>query len=673
MRWEAANVARRHPNPHDDAIADEPSTLGNTQRRRSTETAEAALARLTKAYSVAMTCVGALHRASSALYKSTTLEKELDPSNSATQQKQQLERVAGAARTALENAVLLDPLILAHAPTFYKTIRKIAEEDPSTTLPTASERRWGAVLDAPSRPAPPVLTSSAHRSTVRQLAYLSLVNYSDLLLSSCACCHRRRRHGIQDNSTSHTILDKGVTPRLKILQQTNHSGDCCCWSGEAEAVTQRLALVALCDSSELDGSDPSLWLKLACTARSLGRVVVLAKNGDNAFLNIKGGVKNHARGIWQYRRLERHALERGISALPEGVPPNRTIVRALNELNQAEAPENYFSKLIESHNDTTTKLLLDLPRYSWSVLGRMLMRACREGAAYRFDITPGRKHEQRKGEKIFGSPRISLRISPMLALPPSVLGTICQFLEERYIWRFEATCRALSVSLMSARALMEQAHHNNSMTARKDRNLSDTEMEVTHNPTESTNEKSETKDKNNKGGDHRDAPRQEQPMRSYRTSKRVMSQLITSGKMAERKSKRASVEFCFLASVLSCSEDDLDYLTQSKGQILWENSLLASDGSIQVPYGSLGLGSSLTTANARSSAQEMQSRQQNEARERSGEASLVFFTERWSCRNSGPIDVLSKFLAHIALNVEDVFANASEDMMGLSSCVTDCA
>lgn len=100
MRWEAANVKKRtrsEDERHDDS------------NPKSSETVEAALARLTKAYSAAMACIGSLHRVASL------------PENDEI-----LQRVADAARTTLEHVVLIDP---------YDRLERHALERGRTALP----------------------------------------------------------------------------------------------------------------------------------------------------------------------------------------------------------------------------------------------------------------------------------------------------------------------------------------------------------------------------------------------------------------------------------------------------------------------------------------------------------------------------------------------------------
>ena len=115
-------------------------------------------------------------------------------------------------------------------------------------------------------------------------------------------------------------------------------------------------------------------------------------------------------------------------------------------------------------------LVIDLPRYSWSTLGRVLMRACREGStsscsgggsggggwSIRSTTTKtttttttaaaggtGSSSNNQGTTKItttnttttdcsdllpFGSPAIHISISPVLTLPPTALWTVCEFL-----------------------------------------------------------------------------------------------------------------------------------------------------------------------------------------------------------------------------------------------------
>jgi hypothetical protein len=571
-----------------------------------------------------MECIGALNKTNRMLQKETTVTDDALVV---------LERVSNAARSTLETAILLDPLVVAHVPTLNQTMHDLSD---------TGDTWWESVKE--KRPTPPVLSSAAHKSTIRELAYLALVNYSDLLLSCCLC-----------GSSSHqeTILDRGVVRKVKVLADKNR----CCWKTESQENTQRLAVTALCDASNLDGSDPTLWLKLACAARGLERIIY--ENNESTIL------------LSKYRRLQRYALERGSQALPPNMPPNRTILRALEELNAEPAPEAYHPILVRGAEQV--KLVLELPRYSWSMLGRMLVRACREGS----DFHAEPKHhntDRRKPSSQFGSPAISLNLSPMLVLPSKVLGRICQFLTKSSIFRFEATCRALSVSIISARASMEEEK-----TVARPRLETKTTGDSTKGPEidpskqpDATKEKGETTDESKENTDKEAKSKNEnskdhkaqEPTQYHRTSKRLRSQLITSGKIADRSSKRKSFDYCFLASTLSCTkEKHRENMKKLEGDKTVSYLLQGQDMSSSPTKMKGG------SRNESSSSKDVY---RQEAKERLGDSSLSAFVERWSSRNSGPMDLLMNYLTHISINVEDVFASDPGGTMVLTSCLLGC-
>jgi hypothetical protein len=624
MRWEGANVKEKQEDRRDDS-------------KKSSETVEAALARLGRSYAAAMNCIGSLHRLDLLGEKDdTSLES--------------MQRVANAARSTLERTVLIDPLVAETlAPCWYQVVNKACHEN---------QDRWAFVQE--TRPHPALLTSSSHRSTVLELAYLSLVNYADLLVKAC-------RFPTKDEGSG--ILTRGVVPHVPPLH----------WNEEEVEFIQRLAVAALCDASELDGSDPTLWLKLACAARRLTLV-----SGES------------------YDRLERHALERGRTALPPDVPPNRLIVRALEQhLQEKESCQEYPYKL--HTQEETPSLVLDLPRYSWSMLGRMLLRACREGNEYRphYYSTTAENAKQP-----FGSPCIVLKLSPMLALPSEALGTICQFLDSASVWKFEATCRALSASILSARTFMERRSETNNDVAAQDKkpeeepsgeaaaaaaaaaNTNPTgslpsistgggasaEQSASSNRQTSSGDQNAASNRQTSGGDQSTASNrqtsggggasenEEQAASSYRTSKRVQSKRITSGKLAERKAKRNSVEFCFIAALFGCTKGDDKYQTALKEEIKWDE---------QAP-GDLRIQSSLPQEGSPTKSTNKQQRDTAGIQARLGDASLSTFVETWSAKNSGPLDILSRYLSHIAMNVEQVFTVDSDNTLALPPFIIDC-
>ena len=588
MRWEAANV-KENARPE-----------GGDGLKKSLETVEAAISRLTRAYTAAIKCIGSLHRLESI--------QEKDEASI-----QSMQRVADAARSTFERTILSDPLIAESlAPTWHGVVKRRRREN-----------EWSFIQEA--RPIPPELTSSSHQSAVRELAYLSLVNYADLLVKACST-------QVQGEG----ILQRGVVSRVPQLS----------WSEQEEEFMQRLAVAALCDASDLDGSDPTVWLKLACAAR---RLSVIAEESHD--------------------RLERHALEQGVTALPSDVPPNRLIVKALEQhYKERETITEYPEKLYTP--EETPSLVLDLPRYSWSMLGRMLLRACREGSAYR----PHFFSAEETTQVPFGSPCIVLKLSPMLTLPLEALGTICQYLDNRSIWKFEATCKALSASILSARVSMERRGETSDVV----------QNEMDESPLESAADQSKacetgpTASNDPSAGPATTATgvmpdvasnrqtsastNDSEASRSHRTSKRVQSQRITSGKLAERKAKRNSVELCFLATVFGCTSNDEKYKAALREKIDWDDSIPADLRIRPLPSRDVASPSKTWSKQQRDTAG---------SQARMGSASLTAFVEKWSGRNAGPLDILSRYLAHVAMNVEDVFTVDSDNAVALAPFVIE--
>lgn len=585
MSWAAANAPKVHRETLD-------LNESRNEKRRSTETVEAALSRLSKAYTSSMECIGALHKTDRMLQK--------EPSTTSHEALATMERVATAARSTLEKAILLDPLVVPHIPTLYGTMRKLHD---------CHEDRWKEVEEL--RPIPPVLSSVAHKTTIRELAYLALVNYSDLLQSCCPDRFTQRN--------TEFLLDRGVVEKLPSLKE--HS----CWKDEAQEDTLRLAVTALCDASHLDGSDPTLWLKLACASRRLETLLELS-------------TVEHSK----HRRLQRYALERGSSVLPPHLPPNRAIQRALNELMAEPEPTVYESHPISNE---PIKIVLDLPRYSWSMLGRMLLRAAREGADYHVD----HKHRPNNKQIQFGSPMIELNLSPMLVLPTPVLGRVCLFLDNGSIWRFEATCRALSVAIMSARAAMEETTIHSKIA----------EIPIPS-PGKAVKDKKEVQGVEKKT-EARKAPSNDNAAKeNHRSSQRLRSQQITSGKKAERLGKRQSFDYCFIAATTGTTIEEFKGIIQD------------TNGDDSVRHLLPGFDSMRSSANRRYYGGADPSSKRREAQDPIGESSLAAFVETWSKKNSGPMDLMMQYLKHVAMNAEDVFASDPGGTVVLTSCILSC-
>ena len=482
--WQGANWRRQQQRS-----TGESSGSPNSKRRKTTgstrpsETVEAALNRLQKAYGTAMECVGAWHKADAALCRR---ERSSNNDSSNNNNLDPLWAVGRAARQTLEGSILRDALVQPHAPAW--------------SYQDATVAAAGTAVQ---------LRSAGHKATVKQLAYLSLVNYGDLLLQGLSPFPPllTTTNDPAAAAAAATILDRGVVPSLKSFvreandDSTNASASNCssCWTvepktnkkkaeedgvadnmmdveeeapaaplveEEPEQQTVRYALVAYLDATALDGSDPTLWLKLACAARRLGRL--LSREEENSIPT----ATPTSPCFWKHRRLEQHALERAVAALPPSQPPNRTAVRALDEWHrEAERVTEYPPTLAEQpmteQPTVEESLVLVLPRYSWSTLGRMLLRVCREGSSY--NNNNNTSTSTRSGHATTNvvettttgytlssvSPNVQVQLSPILVLPTTVLATVCSFLEPRQMGCFEITCRAMAASIISARAVLD--------------------------------------------------------------------------------------------------------------------------------------------------------------------------------------------------------------------------
>jgi hypothetical protein len=132
--------------------------------------------------------------------------------------------------------------------------------------------------------------------------------------------------------------------------------------------------------------------------------------------------------------------------------------------------------------------------------------------------------KKQRNRPTFASPVVVLRLSPILALPSTVLAGICQFLEPSSVCRFEATCRALSVSIITARAALDHSatiQQRENEESKKERESSD-DLPPGKSVEANESSKDEVVDESETSAKH-----------SSRASKRLQSQIITSGKRAE--------------------------------------------------------------------------------------------------------------------------------------------
>jgi hypothetical protein len=766
------------------------------RKKASSETVEAALNRLSKAYTVSMECVGAWHQAAAATTTTTTTTcteasaaSAASPANgtdaeddSAVKKIASLKKVAQTTRRTFEQAILLDPLILQYAPCLDQLLTDwcsnnnnnnnnsnsnsigIGNCSSSFIVPLARGRHV--------RPTPAALTSAGHRSTVQQLAYLSLVNYADLLLAGCGGNSNNTSNSgaaatsCSCSSSSSSILDRGVVRPVLMKHPKNDTTSTSsggCWEmeattdttdatatataatvdndairEEAKVDTVRLALVCLVDATELDGSDPTTWLKLACAARRLGRLLVMNNNNDNNNNNNNNSNHHgHSSSSSSYRRLERHALERGQTCIPAHVgPPNRTIVRAfqqwLAEEEEEEEEQNEQSQPDQGQGETAVvlsspppppppeqeplTLTLELPRYSWAVLGRMLLRACREGNHY---TTHHHHHHPQHSHSttgsaahdawLFASPTVIIKLSHMLTLPQAVLVRTCSFLDAASIRRLESTCRALSVSVHEAATrimALEVGEKSTNDTARPATIPGTTAATAS---AAAAAADVDDKDANENIAFTSAAGQQAKSARSSpkasprgiqngkqasRTSKRVRSQIITSGKRAERTSRRTSTDYCLLAATMGCTPDDANYrLQQQQG-----DPVVVAAGRRQIDTAAATKRqlasfrhktSSSTTATTATTTANAINKLRQEAGERLSPASLTLFVQKWSnnhptnsaindnnhsSNNSPPLALLFGFCAHASMHIAQVYASDFHyhGSVVLSSCLYDC-
>ncbi len=664
IMWEAANAPSvlprdegsgeilRHQNQHHNK-----QQISNERRIISSETIEAALSRLSKAYTTSMECIGAIHNTNRMILKEEQTSTRTATIDSALAT---IHTVSKVARTTLETAILLDPLVVTHDPTLHQTMIDLSNN--------TDNNRYDFVQE--EKPTPPTISSTAHKSTLVKLAYLSLVNYSDLLLQASS---------VATPMKNGSILDRGIVKPLRIATTSN--------SDDYPPETHRLAVAALIDAVNLDPTDPITWLKLACASRKL----------EHVSENLTTVQKSH------HRRLQRNALERGSVCLAEHLPPNRTILRALKELNRERESDKYISTNPKATTMITTKTV-ELTRYSWAILGKMILRACKgdEGSAP-WEV----KAQNTNSKALFGSPTVSIQLSPMLVLPSRVLGKICQFLENTDIWKFEATCKALSVNIIAARASMEENdesdHHESDHDDDDDDDAADLLLQrqeqrqrellskiQNSTPSEADSEnpvneegpseaqKSEEKqseetptsnnDNNNSNNNDNTTTSSRAPpvpaRQSSRSSKRVRMKEISTSKKQDREAKRNSFHYCFLAATLSCTKEkhnDMaeDLLDTKELEHLFRGK---EDKSLVSGNGGRKKGSNLQQLSMDSTQNSM------EAVERISEASLSSFVQKWSSKNSGPMELLERYLGHVAMFAEEVFGSDSPTM-GLHSCL----
>lgn len=670
---------------HDDSSSGARSSLqtrdaalcGNARRKRKKkkkrqivreEYPEALVARLTSSYTSAMTAVGALHRTS----------RQYDATNAATDNVNvrnafdSIQSAALTARTAFEQSILLEHVILA--PVFFpdnkentvkaknnRVVQINAVEITSsawldqwnhsssnadtTTFQTISINKWNKL-------------STAHRKEICKVAYLSFVNYADLLL--CCLCNNA---SVTTSKKKKDLLDRGAVSKLQVMNlfstmtpfdvdnfDTNHR----VWSTESTEHTIQLALAAYVDASELDPTDPTMWFKMACAARALGWEIL----SPNTLRNMCTAPP------MSYRCLERLALEHGLASLPQGVPPNRLLLHAWREMEKWDrGPHKPSAWSVEKEIDhdedmvdgeglmqqenEPIQLILHLPKYSWVSLGRILMRASQEGLAYSRSKQGSPRHVWSTVDHAeFGSPQVDIKIAPLLAVP---IRMICEHLEETDLKSLACTCRAMPSGLAFARAEgVGKMEKYEDASPPVEKYVKKVDKEITM-----TNTNSDFKSKSSRRGTASPNP-------GGRISKRVQSHMITTEKQAERKSKRSSVEYCLIAGTLSCTAQNPDYIMLLNAELPLLVKCMNNHPSIsQLHTDDSGFNMSVRASHSH-------------INHFVSPTSLNEFVLKWSKQNSGPRELLEQFLLHISLNTRDVFETFLAEKDRLSSCIIDC-
>jgi hypothetical protein len=155
-----------------------------------------------------------------------------------------------------------------------------------------------------------------------------------------------------------------------------------------------------------------------------------------------------------------------------------------------------------------------------------------------------------------------LELSPLIALPTILLSKVVSFLSPKDLWPLEATCRAISASMVSVRVLIKKNSGDGLMSEKQvPTSVSNVVLETVEDPNldvtigvEAPSALPTTSTINQSTNIGEVSEINVEPIK--RKSSRVQSQMITSSKRIERQNRRNSIEFCFLASIMGCSTTD---------------------------------------------------------------------------------------------------------------------
>ena len=371
MGWTAANKQ---------STEDTNKTGGKTVRNDEDEPSnEAIVARLTSTYNAAMICVNSLHRASMHMIQtSLSSSQDLSQSSKMEENRDILKSTAYAAREGFE-LILKDPVIASLAPGLFGLLTILRDTDLNRDDLSDEDRNefhlWFLLSKTTtfhegspfcSSTDPVVLAKNTTKNSIRDLCYLSLVNYADLL----TCCSPYKNKDILPYKVSvHSV------PQFQVDTCWN---DLTCENKYIhEAIMRKLVLIAYLDATAIDNSDPTLWLRTASACQSLSSTL-------DSMIEVAGSICIDSRIELMYERiallwrLEKYCLECGYLCLSKGFPVNRSVQSALDNFRKRSLMRTEVVK----YNDDIfmrSEKLLKMSRCSFVSMGLSIIESCHDG------------------------------------------------------------------------------------------------------------------------------------------------------------------------------------------------------------------------------------------------------------------------------------------------------
>jgi hypothetical protein len=416
--------------------------------------------------------------------------------------------------------------------------------------------------------------------------------------------------------------------------------------------TLRLALVAYVDATAIDGMDPTVWLKLAYAAQRLGKILFHEKENSHNSLS----TDDASNGFLKFRRLERHALEMSISCTGPTEVPNRTAIRALQEMSVNDASYcNQYTTISAPSNETRErKVVVDIAKYTWLSFTRFIFNICKTGIGVsEYEISSTSPNvDQPHSEDTIISPLISLRLPPLMGIPSSALQLLCSFLGDDEIWNLKNTCITIRHNVKCAKANLEQ---NPTMTY-DEKNQATERVRLNSQMINRNNAQTAigvvdllSTDKDTKCDGSSPIKRQ-----ASRVSSRVRSQMAASEKRIDRRTKQQSIRYCLVAAVFGISCDDERYHDNVE-------DAMKRDSASFLKFSNRG--------------NDTKCRDFDQISELAGSNGLTlprFFNEWKQNEVAIPINLLFVILSHISIHVSGVFSASASEVEALSICILEC-